>query len=329
MLKKTDLGKYSLYLRRNFHIKAQKSEEYNQSNTLITLFSDIFNQIIACCHTHDNNEIKALEKSIKTFMQFSATCKAMHKFLTHEVIGNFCKDYTPETKLKMFRTLMEPTYKPGDEIKHLPAVILLCAGTENTHIKNELSCLLIEAIRSNNIQRAATLFKHNADPNTQDNTVPVFFHAETVEMAQVFIHNKVDIDMNSLWPDTNVLWEVVRTKYPSELMGLYLTHRVNAETLRPSDESCLLHALGWSNLNIDNHFLKKAQLLVEAIPHMINTINQRGETPLDLAHSALETYYKKNINPGTLNAVITLFRRCGGKTAQELKIEKANNPSVP
>jgi hypothetical protein len=108
-------------------------------------------------------------------------------------------------------------------------------------------------------------------------------------------------------------------------MELYLTHHVDAKKLRMSDGSCLLHALGWSNLNIDNHFFKKVQLLVEAVPDIINTVNQKGETPLDLAYNALETYYKKNIDPGTLKAVIALFRRCGGKTAPELKIEEGNN----
>lgn len=54
---------------------------------------------------------------------------------------------------------------------------------------------------------------------------------------------------------------------------------------------------------------------------MINTLNKKGETPLDLAYNALAAYHKKNINSKTLEAVIALFKHYGSKTAQELKKE--------
>ena len=342
-------GDYNDYLQRNCKTKIQKAEKYNQYNPLIALCDDIFKQILSYCHEHDvpsnastiassfakatneevlskrDNAIKALEKSIKTFMQLSATCKLTHTLLTHEKIGTFCKNYPHEIKLYLFQNLMQPTSTPGDEIKHFPAVIILCAGIDTASIEEELTCLLAQAVESNDAQRVTTLFKHHADPNVQDRlydrVVPIFFRIKTVEVAQEFIKKNVNLHVITHWPQTNVLWEVTKTHYPSELMKLYLAHHVDAKELHPLNNSCLFHKLTWSSLHIDDNFFKKAQLLLEAIPAMINTLNKKGETPLDLAYNALAAYHKKNINSKTLEAVIALFKHYGSKTAQELKKE--------
>lgn len=345
-------NEYQAYLDSNFKIRTQKAEEYNQlNNALITLPNEMLHEIYG--HTRhnpssdlsdvvltksqapdlakttndrlakDDDAIEALKKSIKTFMKLRSTCKFMYRFLTYEKIAKFCENYTPETKLLTFKNLMKVTSTPDDEIRHTPAIIVLYTGIDTSEIKNELECLLVEAVKCNNIHHATILFRHKPDPNIQHNTTPLFFYAKTIEMVQIFIENNVDIHTTiSCWPGLNVLWEVVKTIYPSDLMKFYLNNHVNANKLHPSDNSCLFHKLPWSNLSIDTNFFKKAQLLLEAIPYMVNTFDNKEQTPLDLAYNALEIYRKKNRNSDTLETVITLLREHGGKTRQELEIEK-------
>ena len=315
-------NEYEQYLRRSAKIKAEKAEEYNQHDGLTALHNDIFNYMLPYCHTNNNAEAEALEESIKTFMRLRIVCKKFNTLLTFETIGTLCHNYAPHIKSQTFRKLIKPTYDPHDKIKHLPALIVLCAGTDiNTEI--ELNDLLFEAVRSNDIQVTTALFKYHAHPHIQNESGPIFFHAKTVEMAQLFIANKVNVHMVSSWPKTNIFWEIIKNEYPSELMALYLAHNVDAKKLRPSDNACLLHRLASLPVNMDDNFFEKAQLLLNAAPDMINTINNKNKTPLDIAQEELEKA-KKDGSSETIEKLIALFKEYSGKTTQELTQQTAS-----
>ena len=312
---------YERYLQHNFVIRALEAEKYNQHNPL--LIQELLDQIFPSCLADDDDHAKSLENSIKNYMKLRRVCKRFNTVLTFEVIGNFCHNYTPQIKSQTFRKLIKPTYGPYDTIKHLPALIVLCAGID-INPQTELNSLLLDAVRANDIHVATTLFKHHANPNAQNDSCPVFFQAKTVEIAQIFICNKVDVHMISSWPMTNVLWEITKNEYPSELLELYLAHQVDAKKLRPFDDACVLHAFADQILskiikNIDD-FLKKGQLLLDAIPDMVNALNKDGQTPLDIAQKSLyEAKKSKHGTPHAFEQLIILFRKYGCLTAQEFE----------
>ncbi len=318
----TDNSKeYERYIQHNVVVRVLEAEKYNRHYPL--LIPELLDQIFLSCFSDDDDQAKSLENSIKNYMKLRKVCKRFNTLLTFEVIGKFCHKYTPDIKSQTFRKLIKPTYDPYDTIKYLPALILLHAGIDiNTEI--ELNDLLTHAVKTNDTQVAIALFKYHANPHVQTVSGPVFFQAKTAEMAQIFINNKVDVHMISSWPETNVLWEIIKNEYPSELLELYLTHHVDAKKLRPIDDACLLHTFAdqihSKIINNIADFLKKGQLLLDIIPDMVNALNKNGQTPLDIAQKSLgEAKKSKSGTPEAFEKLIALLRKYGGLTAHEFE----------
>lgn len=285
---------------------ALQAEEYNNNCLLTKLPSEIF------------IDIQSLEDSIKFFMKLSCTCKSFNKLLTFETIGKLCKNYALVDKNETLKKIMEIINYPSYESKRLSTLILICAGADaNTKCYN--GGLLDSAVSYNDAQMVAVLFKYHADPNARDIFGPVFFCIKTVEMAQMFIDNGVDVHATKHSGPPNVLWKMLENEYPSELMALYLEKGVDATQPHSWDNSCLLHGLAkeYVAYPIDN-FLKKADLLLDAISYMINITNRYGETPLDLVRER-----KYSISEAS-EKLIALFIKCGGRNAP-LQLRKAGN----
>lgn len=287
--------------------------------------ADAIHHILLYCQSQHDNQSKALENDIKTCMALSITCKHLHALFDAQRIGTICQWYHPECKDKVLHDIVKSMYAHNYQTKRLPLLIVIHAGAKNMCIKT--SCcedeILDNAVLHNDAEMIELLFEHGANPNAKYNLRPLFYYAGTVEIAEMFFKNgcKICTKCNKLCP--NVLWNVIRKKYPSELMAFYIEHGVNAKKiLDPLDEeikggNCLLHELANPvSLRIDDieDFLQKGRLLLQSIPELINRLNNDGQTPLDLAQKSFEdagTSMCKG-TPEAFAALCTLYKNHGG-----------------
>lgn len=287
---------------------------------LTSLPKEVLINIFSHCLVKDEDQIKSLKSNMKRLMKMNTVCKKFNDTLTFKAIGKLCKHYTQDEKENVLENLMGKKINwPRNQIKFLPTLILICAGA-----KEKFKSLLTEAVWANDIQLATTLFKHHADPNMKNNETPIFFEIETIEMAQLFNDNKVNIHATDQ-VNQNVLWYLMFYNNASEPTNFYLAHGVNAKGLNANND-CLLHELAqWNNskeCDIDI-FLKNATILLEAIPDMINTINIFGETPLDIAQKSFKESLEnakrfQTETPKAFEQLIALFQEYRGKTGKEI-----------
>ncbi len=303
-----------LAMKRLHTANSLQAEEYNDTTCQLTrLPHEILFMIFPHCITQDENQVTSLEKSIKTLMLLKSTCKIFNGLLNLKNIGHLCKGYTQDAKSKALHKVMLsiPPYIP----RRTPIFILVYAGA-NTNVKAYRHSLLFSATLNNDTELITTLFEHQASPNAKTTQGPVFFHSRTTEIAQLFIAKGANVHAVSY--GTNVLWSTLDSQYPSDLVELYLTHKVDAKQLNPYDNSCLLHALASDYYIRDaDVFLKKAIILLNAIPDMINALDEDGQTPMNIAQNSLEESQKYG-TPEVLKKLITLFKERGGLTARKL-----------
>ncbi len=335
----------------NYEQKVKDAEAYNEKNQkcinfiegLLTLPNDMLNQIFCFdsliipreygfrwydsttpVYNPSPDEIKPLENRMKFFMKLRTVSKQFYRTLTHEAIGNRCQNYEQRIKNSALQHLARYNFLSSK--KRLPALILICAGAQNRitwldidtpiHYDQKLFC---HAVLQNDAPFVATLFKYNiVTPNAWSLDGPLLFEVKTKEIAQLFIDHGVNV--NSQFGEFNVLWKNLNEQYPSELMKLYLAHNADA-TLCNQDGSCLLHQISsdivWTQQDVKNT-LKKAQLLLKAIPTMINTVNRSGQTPLDIAQKHLRNIKLFPVATESLKKLIVLFRKHGALTAKKL-----------
>lgn len=85
---------------------------------------------------------------------------------------------------------------------------------------------------------------------------------------------------------------------------------------------CLLHQLiclnCYAHIADKDDFLKKGELLLHAIPGMINALNRYGETPTDYAYMGWKTTKYQESQAEAFGKLIYLYKSHGGKTAQQL-----------
>lgn len=325
-----DVPRQYYFLMRDYYAaQAQQAWVHNLNNQLLHLPHNTLQQILSYCLAQDDNQTKALRNSIKFFMQLSTTCYKLRWLVTHQTIGNLCKDYKSRAKTKNLKKVVQSMDKHTYHTKRLPALILICSGVfEKTEY--DVYWLLEQVLANNDVELVATLFKHNAiDQNRK--TIPfghpILFCATTKKIAQMFIAHGADIHaINN--EGKNILWIIAyNDPYPSKLLHFYLQQGVNARRLNHFFGSCLFHELARTfsdkNTDIDN-FLKKAKLILNAIPDMINTLNNIEKTPLDVAQESLEIAYVRGTEShyyGKAEAyekLIALFKQYGAKTVQEI-----------
>ncbi len=312
------------------NFKAFHAEKYNNNEcSLTSLFDKRLLDIFSFCHSYYKNSTLCLHESIKNFMKTSMVCKKINRLLTPETIGHLCETHHQVHKDSFLQKLI------AGFLHSIPATILVCAGA-NPNQMYVGQYVLEQAMRKNDKRLITTLLKHGANPHifTCDKyySMPVFFYAKTVEIAQMFIDKGIDVDATDKNEKLNVLWYILNYDYPSDVLKLYLEHEVDATLICSSNHwsnGCLLHALanrfcyGKGRMN---EFLKKSRLLLNVIPHMVNTLNSSGKTPLDVAHQE----FKRFIQPPTeyyeaIEDLEASFRALGGLTVQELTEKNHSN----
>lgn len=328
--------------------QALQAEEYNQNNPLTCMPHEILGHIYYYCQMHEDlsgeeSEEELLEKKIKFFMRLNTTCKKINQSLTFEAIGKLCKNYALIDKTDALQQLLETTTSLNYKVKRLPALILVCAGANlmtNTYydflFQEEVSnsdFLLQKAVFKNDIQMVETLFKHHASADVMliehvkygHDALwnPLFFHIKTTEIARMFIKQGVHAHIPENDCKAKIFHQIIEDAYPSEIMALYLEHNIDAVKINFSDHSCMLHIFANPfTMRIDNieNFLTKGMVMLNAMPDMVNVLNNYGQTPLDVAQKSLKASNEYG-TPQAFQKLIALFREYGGKTIEELEKE--------
>lgn len=268
---------------------------------------------------------QSLVNSIKILMKLRMLNKDLNQAWTVEKIGTLCKNYSDDDKDEMLGKLF--AYRDFKPTVYMPLAILFSLGF-GTHI-GEINDFVLEKVvgKAGFLPVLQLLFKNKANPNLKIYNAPLFFKLKTVEEAQVFVENNVDFNpifayYQSNW-GVNVLWCTVLEEYPLELMKFYLDHEVDPKVLNHRGE-CLLHELADKFClikDMDDYF-KKFELLLDAIPDMINLLSLNHQTPtgelMRIAQQDCENGYTLHCKE-MYDKFIALFRERGGRTFTELQ----------
>ena len=292
--------------------------EYDNSPLLLTMPNEILQTILL----KNINTTTSLEDGIKTALQLSKTCTRFNVLLTPKAVGQACRHYSQNEKNatleKLLRTINNITYWNNRRA----ASMLIYAGA-NHNIYNHYCPMLAGAVDCNDNIMIAALLENGVKPNQTIMTVPIFFRIRTVAIAKVFRDQGVNVYAKHLPSYPNVLWYIISYNWAPQIMPFYLQSGVNAKELDSYNNNCLLHKLVSDIRFIDNK-KQLAELLLNAAPEMVNTLNINGQTPTDMAIASREGYKKMNceVSQEFLD-VIALFEKHGGKTAQQLKNQQS------
>ena len=290
--------------------------ECDNSPLLLTMPNEILQTILL----KNINTTTSLEDGIKTALQLSKTCTRFNVLLTPKAVGQACRHYSQNEKdatlKKLLWTINHITYWN----KRRAASMLIYAGADNA--ASQTDPLLRTAVYRNDEAMIAALFENGVKPNQTIMTVPIFFRIRTVAIAKVFRDQGVNVYAKHLPSYPNVLWYIISYNWAPQIMPFYLQSGVNAKELDSYNNNCLLHKLVSDIRFIDNK-KQLAELLLNAAPEMVNTLNINGQTPTDMAIASREGYKKMNceVSQEFLD-VIALFEKHGGKTAQQLNDEE-------
>jgi hypothetical protein len=298
--------------------KEEKQLEQAQQTSLLCLPDEIENHIISYCYVDDEDRAKSLELSIKTFMKLSCISKYFNIFFNFKTIGNLCKDYYWYDKYKVFSEIVK--LKSAYYTQRRCALILVCAEANITIVDSKK--LLKKALLKNDVEFVSILLKHDAGMYMKDR-LPIFFHAKTIKMAQIFIDHNVNIHCFGGNRDLpNILWFLLKDEYAADLMEFYIKCGVSVKAQCCHNDYCLLHGLARSEDISDSYnFLKKAEIILNAMPS--DMVNARTgvykRTPLDIAQDALESAKRSSAKYGVYEQLIALLKTHGGLYTHELE----------
>jgi hypothetical protein len=263
-----------------------------------------------------------LKKHIKIFMTFRACCKQFYRMLTPEVIGSFCKSYHLTEKNSVLKNILTIEDKKS---MTLPLRILLCAHADCNLVLKKYD--LEKEVKENNIEFFKELF--SIMPSVPQDITALTFSIKTIEMAQLFIDNKVNIHKKI--NGKNILHGMINPDYSLELMQFYIEKcNVDIMNVDPSTGFTIIHtmthALSNNGSGIDN-FLGKASFILAIQPSLINSIDNKGRTVYDLVQTKLAglkkrkkeipTVYKED-SIQTLEKLSNFFKEHDALTGEEV-----------
>jgi hypothetical protein len=315
---------------------------------LLLLPDDMLNLVFSFCCEHNKESAENILKSMETFIQLGFVSKRFKALLSYQAIGKLCTHYSQSDKKEALKRIHvnDRTFAlmHNNEVKRhmhinketftfirIPSLLLIYAGVD-TNIEIAGSSLLAKAVYHNDNEFIELLFKHHANPNIKNCCYhPLFTDIKSADIARMFLNHKhFNLNATDAY-GRNAFWTLMDHKYPSDLITLYLEHGLDATELCPSNKNCLLHTfaeqINSKKIKNINDFLQKADILIKAIPHLINTINFYDKTPLDVAQKSFKkaTKYKhrSDYTPEAFEQLIVLFRERGFLTAQEIKENQA------
>ena len=266
----------------------------------------ITQEIMPRCNYTNNetNDGPGIFVTCKTAVKLDRVSKSFHSALTPDTLSLMFRQYDPKAKNILFTEIIH-----SDEIdaaifgineSYYPSkrrFIMALLKNNSPYAGDPHSIIVSSALKYNDSELVQFLFdnKQNHLILANDwNQIPAFFHARTPEMAQLFKQH--NIPLNSVKPehhsDPNILWYAIRDRSTSaETVQYYIRenipfikHKTNGETL--------LHNL--SNVHttdetVQNN-IKKAQLLLEKDPTLLNATDSNNCTPLDSAHNTMHGF---------------------------------------
>jgi hypothetical protein len=295
---------------------------HNRNNALLSLPKEHFNMIIA----NSIDTTKPLKEIIKPALLLSTTCKAFNAaFKTGEllmIIGNACKSYTLKEKNNAMQMLLQSMNDINYWNKQHAALLLTYAGAENNAYRDSL---LQKAVHHQDKQMLTTLFNNNANPNQQDSDIeePIFFQAKKIDIIQIFI-DQPKFNLHEQKESTpNVLWACLTYHRSPKLIKFLIEQNVNVKQ-KDYNNNNLLHELhsSYGYLYNLNESLEIATLFINKAPKIINELNNDKQTPLDLIQQTMKQFKEKSKDYKICQALIELFKKHDGKTAQQLKLEQ-------
>jgi len=318
-------GKFLTILALTSHIDIYSMEITNKN--LLSLPNEIICFILA----HSIDSTQSLKNTINSCLQLSTVCKRFNMTQLFITIGTACSHHNAIEKNTLMKNLLDSMRDVNYNNKRNGAFLLTYAGADNA-----AGCfsLLHEATHYNDTQMVTALFDNNANPNQHDPLLyPTFFYSNTIEMAQLFIDKA--INLNKEFDDyfcPNIIWACIAFNRSPELIEFYLNRDVNAKQLNTNGGS-ILHSLArgdYCHKHGTKDNIKVATLILKKAPDMINLLYtenkskeyERELTPLDISQEIIKRYGKTTPNYTTLIAFIGLFKEYGGKTAQQLFIDK-------
>ncbi len=205
-------------------------------------------------------------------------------------------DYKDDINKDGLLEMIINTIKPDeDSSQQLSTAISLIENGANPNIIFMGESLLHKALILNNKDLVQALLKNNVNYNDTDYVTqqPIFFDAQTVEIAQLFVDKGTDVnqvDGNGY----NVLWHLIDHKFPVKLMRFYLKNKVNISYICPWDKTSILHNFAVSKEVInENDFLAKVRLVLKANPTLVNTLDNNNETPMVVAENTIKSWGEK------------------------------------
>jgi hypothetical protein len=146
---------------------------------------------------------------------------------------------------------------------------------------------------------------------------PIYFLATTGPILELFLE-KID---KQIVLESESGWHIGKCRYDHyslEVTKTWLEYGFSVD-YNPCFLHLCLNDYYQSPFNFRGDiFFKKIELLLKVIPHMINNKDKDGSTPLDIAYKKHGNY---SIKINAHEKIIALFRKYGGKTAQELEEE--------
>ena len=292
--------------------------------------TEVVRHMIRFCY---NDKSKNVWPRFKTIISCTSVCKKFRHTLDSQTITVLLQLFTNEHKDQLLQHIIHTlAHKTCTAIfcdinpKFYPStreIIVKLVHTGAILKEEGYDFLVYSAMRYNDVALIQLLFdKKQINPYKQDrHNTPLFFYAQTVEMAQVWEKQNIQFDaslISYLFP--NILWTAVsENDVPSSLVEYYL-HKGISTRPRSFDNSCLLHQLVDScdpHINIKN-MLHKGKLLLEKEPRLINTFNNYYQTPLDCAKLCLKAKFTRNDDKTAGKKLITFLKKNGGKLAKKI-----------
>jgi hypothetical protein len=209
-------------------------------------------------------------------------------------------------------------------------LLLTHTGAENDVY--EFGSLLQNAVYHRDKEMLTILFDNNVNPNQTNVALrhPIFFTIETIDIAQMFINKGVNLRAKGNKTTPHILWACFTYGHSVELIEFYLRHNLDTRCIKTS----ILHSLVQfviSKYDIDR-YVQIGTLLLKADPGMINMLDENNKTPLDGVKITMQQF-DQNIKKDKkgydiCQALITLFEQHGGKTAEQLKENAAQQNKI-
>ena len=170
---------------------------------------------------------ESLENTIKNALLLKNTCTYFHTLLSPTDVGKFCKSRDITEKNQEMKKLLSFMYDENYWNIRNAALMLVHAGADNAAGDYQGFSLLKNAIDQKDKEMITILFDNNTNPNQKNGQWPDWFYIRDVDIAQMFINHKVDLQIETD-NEPNILWFLVDYAMcypPFELIEFYVKNK--------------------------------------------------------------------------------------------------------